>query len=305
MSKRQNKLKKLIILGFQLVKQRGISRYSSKFSKKTFTQHQFLVMGILKTELKMNYRDFRDWLEFSTEAVYLLKLKKIPHFTTLQKFLQRFDPVVFDILISSIFSQIVRNKLIDIAVDSSGFTSSYSSKYYVMRINRETTYRNFMKTSILVDPKTKALIAVKCRKGPAHDTKDFIPLLRKANRNIKQRIRNVIADKAYDSSKNFYFIEKELHANAVIPLRYYRTRRAGRHTIRKHRPLDPDKTVYGRRNMAETVFSAIKRKFGGDLQSRLIEVKKKEIKMKALVYNLCILMTKKSYFIFIGFLQSP
>ncbi|MEM3369989.1 MAG: hypothetical protein QXE90_04045, partial [Candidatus Micrarchaeia archaeon] len=47
-----------------------------------------------------------------------------------------------------------------------------------------------------------------------------------------------------------------------------------------------------------------KRKFGGDLQSRLIEVKKKEIKMKALVYNLCILMTKKSYFIFIGFLQS-
>ncbi|MEM3702716.1 MAG: hypothetical protein QXZ69_02550, partial [Candidatus Micrarchaeia archaeon] len=92
MSKRQNKLKKLIILGFQLVKQRGISRYSSKFSKKTFTQHQFLVMGILKTELKMNYRDFRDWLEFSTEAVYLLKLKKIPHFTTLQKFLQNPSP---------------------------------------------------------------------------------------------------------------------------------------------------------------------------------------------------------------------
>ncbi|MEM4589936.1 MAG: hypothetical protein QXK21_01560, partial [Candidatus Micrarchaeia archaeon] len=42
----------------------------------------------------------------------------------------------------------------------------------------------------------------------------------------------------------------------------------------------------------------------GDLQSRLIEVKKKEIKMKALVYNLCILMTKKSYFLIIGFLQS-
>ncbi|MEM3455308.1 MAG: hypothetical protein QXT72_01970 [Candidatus Micrarchaeia archaeon] len=56
--------------------------------------------------------------------------------------------------------------------------------------------------------------------------------------------------------------------------------------------------------MAETVFSAIKRKFGGDLQSRLIEVKKKEIKLKALVYNLCILMMKKSYFLIIGFLQS-
>ncbi len=52
------------------------------------------------------------------------------------------------------------------------------------------------------------------------------------------------------------------------------------------------------------LFSVIKRKFGGDQRSRLTEVKK-EINLKALVYNLCILTRKKSYFIVVGFLQSP
>ena len=87
MRKRQSKLKRLILLGFQLANQRGISRYSSKFSKKTFTQHQWLVLGVLKTYLKMDYRGFADWLLFSNDAFYLLKLKRRPHFTTLQKFL--------------------------------------------------------------------------------------------------------------------------------------------------------------------------------------------------------------------------
>jgi len=305
MKMRQSKLKKLIILGFQLVKQREISKYSSKYSKKIFTQHQFLVMSVIKTHLKMDYRAFTDWLTFSTESFSLLKLKRIPHFTTLQKFMQRFDSSLIDQLIIAVFSQIASaNRPIDAAVDSSGFTSYYCSKYYVMRINRETTYRNFMKMSIIIDARTKALISVKCRKAPSHDTKDFICLLRKANRNIKQRIRNVIADKAYDSSKNFYFVENELHANAIIPLRYYRTGTAGRNKIRKHRPLDPDRTIYGKRNMAETVFSVIKRKFGGDLRSRLTEVKKKEMKLKGFVYNLWILTNKQSYFLFVGFLQS-
>ena len=303
--RRKSTLKRIIQLALELVKNERIPRFSNKFSKKTFTQHQWLVLGVLKTYLKMDYRGFADWVLFSNDTFYLLKLKRRPHFTTLQKFLQRFDPAVFDQLIAAVFSQIAAvNRSLDVAVDSSGFTSSYCSRYFVMRINRETGYRSFMKMSIVVDPRSKALLAVKCRKAPAHDTRDFIPLLRRADRSVSQRIRNVIADRAYDSCKNFYFVEKELHADAVIPLRLYRRSRAGRRTIRKHRPILPDSRIYGRRNLAETTFSVIKRKFCGDLQSRLTDVKKKEMKLKALVYNLRILTTDKSSFIFGGFLQS-
>src|SRR5687767_790596 len=59
--------------------------YSSKFSKKDFTRHQHVAILALKTFLKMGYRDvvelLRDWAELRTA----LGLKKVPHFTTLQK----------------------------------------------------------------------------------------------------------------------------------------------------------------------------------------------------------------------------
>ena len=304
--RRQSTLKRILQLALGLAKRERIPRFSNKFSKKTFTQHQLLVLGVLKTYWNKDYRSFADFLLFANPVFQFLRLKRIPHFTTLQKFLQRFDQTIFDQLIAAVFSQIAAvNRPIDVAVDGSGFTSSYCSRYFVMRINRETGYRSFMKMSIAVDPRSRALLAVKCRKAPSHDTKDFIPLLRRADRSVGQRIRNVIADRAYDSCKNFHFIEKELHAGAIIPLRVYRSRRAGRSTIRKHRPILPDSRIYGRRNLAETTFSVIKRKFGGDLRSRLTEVKKKEMKLKALVYNLCILTTKKYLFIVGGFLQSP
>src|SRR5262245_5627017 len=59
--------------------------YSCKFSKKDFTRHQHLAVLALKAFLKVGYRDvieyLRDWSELRAE----LGLKKLPHFTTLQK----------------------------------------------------------------------------------------------------------------------------------------------------------------------------------------------------------------------------
>ena len=302
---RKSILKRLIQLALGLIRSRGIARYSCKFSKKTFTQHQWLVLGVLKTYLKMDYRTFADWILFSNDLFYILRLKRRPHFTTLQKFLQRFDPSIFDQLIIAVFSQInATQKPLDVAVDGSGFTSSYCSRYFVMRINRETSYKSFMKMSIAVNPWSRALLAVKCRKGPAHDNKDFVPLLRR----IDCRLRNVIADKGYDCEANHRFIRNELDAEPVIPVK---KNVAGCHKNKLRKRMkrlflsNPYyKQVYGQRNIAETVFSVIKRRFGGDLRSRLTELKKKEMKLKALTYNLMILTTDKSLFVVVGFLQS-
>lgn len=59
--------------------------YSSKFSKKDFTRHQHVAILALKAFLKLGYRDvvacLRDWSDLRA----VLGLKKVPHFTTLQK----------------------------------------------------------------------------------------------------------------------------------------------------------------------------------------------------------------------------
>ncbi|MCD6279144.1 hypothetical protein J7J26_00005, partial [Candidatus Micrarchaeota archaeon] len=43
---------------------------------------------------------------------------------------------------------------------------------------------------------------------------------------------------------------------------------------------------YHQRSKVETVFSVIKRKFGDELYARNINMRKKEVKLKHLVYNL-------------------
>jgi len=63
----------------------ALPAYSSKFSKKDFTRHQHVAILALKTFLKTGYRRtvalLRDWSDLRA----VLGLKKVPHFTTLQK----------------------------------------------------------------------------------------------------------------------------------------------------------------------------------------------------------------------------
>lgn len=98
---RQSRIKRLIRLALGLIKDRGVSRYSNKFSKKVFTQHQLLALGVLKTYLQADYRKFADFILFSNDIFYILKLKRRPHFTTLQKFLSSYKDLIQQYLTGS------------------------------------------------------------------------------------------------------------------------------------------------------------------------------------------------------------
>ena len=63
----------------------ALPAYSSKFSKKDFTRHQHLAVLALKAFLKVGYRDVVAYLRDWSELRAVLGLKKLPHFTTLQK----------------------------------------------------------------------------------------------------------------------------------------------------------------------------------------------------------------------------
>jgi hypothetical protein len=63
----------------------ALPAYSSKFSKKDFTRHQHFAILALKTFLKVGYRDVVEYLRDWSDLRDALGLKKVPHFTTLQK----------------------------------------------------------------------------------------------------------------------------------------------------------------------------------------------------------------------------
>jgi len=97
--------------------------------------------------------------------------------------------------------------------------------------------------------------------------------------------RYYVLDKGYDSEAIHRQIREELQAISFIPLRnwnasyvsgFYRQQMAKRF----------DRTVYRKRNLIETVFSVIKRKFGGFVRGFGFRNQVKEIKLKCIAYSL-------------------
>jgi hypothetical protein len=67
----------------------ALPAYSSKFSRKDFTQHQLFALLALKSFFKTDYRGLTQMLVDFRELRDDLDLEKIPHYSTLCKALQR------------------------------------------------------------------------------------------------------------------------------------------------------------------------------------------------------------------------
>lgn len=78
-----------------------LTQYSGKYSKKDFTQPQLLTLNGLMRFDRKNYRDMPDFLEITPEIRDVIGLKKIPHHTTLHKFMQRIGTKILDKVLNS------------------------------------------------------------------------------------------------------------------------------------------------------------------------------------------------------------
>ena len=63
--------------------QEALPAYSSKFSRKDFTQHQLFALLALKTFLKTDYRALVQFLDDFAELRQDLGLSEVPHYSTL------------------------------------------------------------------------------------------------------------------------------------------------------------------------------------------------------------------------------
>jgi len=125
------------------------------------------------------------------------------------------------------------------------------------------------------------------------------------DREVIAKFKIIIGDKGYDSEEN-HVIAKRHDLLAIIPVRnkdvpIHRTKGENRKRMKKHLPDE-----YKRRPIVETVHSAIKRKSGSFVRSRIPGLAEKEIALKIIAYNIRRIITlNNSIFIFIilGFLQ--
>lgn len=156
------------------------------------------------------------------------------------------------------------------AIDATGFQRHQASRHYVLRVGY-----NFddIKTTALIDCASTAVLDLHFSMKQPHDTQIGRQVL---TRNLA-KLNTVVADKGYDWDD----LRQELRDADVRP-------------VIKHRefyPLDMahnarhDETVYHRRSIVESVFFALKRRFGETLRARTWFGQFRELVLKAAVRN--------------------
>ncbi|MBS3816168.1 MAG: IS5 family transposase [Candidatus Thermoplasmatota archaeon] len=268
----------------KVVETSNLPKYTSKYSPKKYTVVQHITLLALKEYENKSYRHFKEWLMVTDKIVDFLDLPDIPHFTTLNKFMNRVNTNVVQTIIG-LFSN---DEIVNLAIDSTGMRLEHGSYYYTKRLKQlgvERTQTNkHLKLSIGVETDSQFIVSSKLRRGPASDHIDFDLLLKKAS--SWSDLKTVIADKGYDSEQNHKIAREEFNSESIISPRnqdvpVHRTKG----WYRKKMKRDFDKEKYNQRNKVETVNSVIKRVMDDSIKSRNVKTQNREMEFKMLAYN--------------------
>jgi len=252
----------------------------SNFSKKMYGNFVHVFLAVYKEKLNLAYRRFVEVCE-ENNLHHMLCIKRIPHFTTIHKFVKRMKKSLFEKLVRAC-RKLLNLKNIEASIDATGFSNTNPSHHYCKRINKNV--KNYTKTTFLTDNKTKLILDVKTVSDHTHDSTFFKPMVKQ----LAGCLKTVLADKGYDSQSNRKYCWNngiEVH----IPFRKWsesRHQEFGKPSERKIAERKFDKTKYNQRSTIESINSAIKRTLGSYVLARDASQQQKQVTIKALTYNI-------------------
>ncbi len=135
--RRESRYMRMVRAVFKVCRRQCIPRYSSKFSRKDFTLWQHIALLVLWQRMRKSYREYvDDFLTLADRLVAELGLSKLPHFTTIEKFVLRVPSTLLERVMGG-FVLLTRIRGQVFSPDSSGFSPHHASHYYALRIKRD------------------------------------------------------------------------------------------------------------------------------------------------------------------------
>jgi hypothetical protein len=183
-----------------------------------------------------------------------------------------------------------------IALDSTGIKVTDRGQWMQEKWNIKKK-KGYLKIHIAVNIKTKEILALEVTDEKVHDGKIMEQLveyvLENKDKDKDFHINSVLADGAYDSNKNFNYLQKKniqpgikVRKNSIISRKNNKIRNREVSSQMKDMFKWKKKRKYGKRWMTETVFSSIKHMFGEYASANRFQNMVKEVTMKISLYNL-------------------
>ena len=173
-----------------------------------------------------------------------------------------------------------------VAIDSTGFSRENPSYYYLKRMDGKMP-KVPVKLSAAFDTRKKKFCAAKVRVLPSHDIKDAKALL------LQSKPKVLVADKAYDARWLHDFCNT-LGIKPQIPVRNWGRPRFRNMGLRMKSVKKFNLRVYHRRELIESGFSALKRKFGASVSSKTVRTIRTEVYGRMACHNLFFLVLRLS-----------
>jgi len=137
MRKEESRYIRLVKVIFKVCQRQAVPKYSSRFSRKDYTLWQHVALIALMQRIRKSYREYvGDYLTTTERLLDVLGLSKIPHFTTIEKFLLRVPGTLLERVLGG-FIGLTRIRWQVFSPDSSGFSPHHASHYYSLRTKKD------------------------------------------------------------------------------------------------------------------------------------------------------------------------
>lgn len=302
--------RKVLIHAYELAK-RCLRNYSSKFSRKDFTQPQLFACLVLREHQHKTFRGIEALLRDCEHWCKAIGMRKAPDHNTLWRaFHSLLGSLRCERLLSRVAQWMSLTKALGniCAIDSTLYDTHHRSRHYEQRCRhysardaktansrRSRSARRTPKLSLSVDTRSHIILAVRTRRGMGSDAPDFLPLLRQSKRR-RRGLRMALADAGYDSHQNHLVARTELKVRSLIPAGCGRPSAKPLHSryrrmMRKQLKGSQKGKPYGQRAQSETVNSMMKRNLGDHLRARSPKGRRKEQMLRAITHNLMVVLS--------------
>jgi transposase len=244
-----------------------------------------LVIGYIRVYLHLPYRQ--------TEGIIKATAKNLPNHPSYSQINRRINNLDID---SSRNSELDDDDLI-IAVDSTGIKVTNRGQWRYDKWNMKNKKKGYLKIHVAVSIKTKEILALEVTDERVHDGKVMDKLLKhvlkRNNKGSAIKVKSVLADGAYDSNENFKCLEEnkiqpgiKVRKNSIISSKNAGSRNKEVRSQTTDFPRWKKKRKYGKRWVAETAFSSMKRIYGEYVSATRFQNMVKEMALKVSLYNL-------------------